>query len=360
MSGGGSASGGHHHQQGMNPSYRGRGQGHPHTHTYGRGGRHDSSSSVFSSRDGGMVSSSFVSSMGSSSGKKDENRRTLTDFKIVGLEIRDLSWSWGVTPSLKAESIDDVPSVASLGTEQDSSAQIKEETIESSVVSDISSSPLKGDITEAVADKIEDATVTDGVLSTPAAVVSSEPKLLTDMPAPGAIPPPPSRIRIYFHTPVTSDDSHLHSASALTFSGVNAPGEARKGKRKKLEDDDGDLEEGRAPPPPPGDRAMSIDGIDIASVAASAETASEGDWLMAAIGEVEGEGEGESHADLHVSEIGARVDEAEGPYAPETEEYGKSCSVLFCLKLLVWTSTSCHYTSHLRCGSTLLTFWFSL
>ena len=91
MSGGGSASGGHHHQQGMNPSYRGRGQGHPHTHTYGRGGRHDSSSSVFSSRDGGMVSSSFVSSMGSSSGKKDENRRTLTDFKIVGLEIRDLS-----------------------------------------------------------------------------------------------------------------------------------------------------------------------------------------------------------------------------------------------------------------------------
>ena len=33
-----------------------------------------------------------------SSGKKEENRRTLTDFKIVGLEIKELSWKWGTVP----------------------------------------------------------------------------------------------------------------------------------------------------------------------------------------------------------------------------------------------------------------------
>jgi len=77
---------------------------------------------------------------------------------------------------------------------------------------------------------------------------------------------------------------------------------SRRGKRKKLEDDDGDLEEGRAPPPPPGgsrpERSMSDDRLERASTAPSvepsvAETASEGDWLMAAIGEDEGDGEDE-------------------------------------------------------------------
>ena len=50
----------------------------------------------------------------SGGGKKDENRRNLTDFKIVGLEIRDLSWSWCVIPApkspIKAESLTEVPS----------------------------------------------------------------------------------------------------------------------------------------------------------------------------------------------------------------------------------------------------------
>jgi hypothetical protein len=56
--------------------------------------------------------------MGGSSGggKKDENRRNFTDFKIVGLrvEIQDLSWTWGVIPAskshIKAESLTEVPS----------------------------------------------------------------------------------------------------------------------------------------------------------------------------------------------------------------------------------------------------------
>jgi 20S proteasome subunit alpha 6 len=50
-------------------------------------------------------------------GKKDENRRTLMEFKIVGLEICDLGWTWGALPSLpvKIEAKDedeDVPEVS--------------------------------------------------------------------------------------------------------------------------------------------------------------------------------------------------------------------------------------------------------
>ena len=35
-------------------------------------------------------------------GKREENRRTLTDFKIIGLELRDLAWSWGIIPNTPA------------------------------------------------------------------------------------------------------------------------------------------------------------------------------------------------------------------------------------------------------------------
>lgn len=45
---------------------------------------------------GPIASSSFlVNYLGS--GKKDENRRNFTDFKIVGPNISDLSWTWGAT-----------------------------------------------------------------------------------------------------------------------------------------------------------------------------------------------------------------------------------------------------------------------
>lgn len=114
------------------------------------------------------------------------------------------------------------------------------------------------------------------------------------------IPTPPSRIRIYFHTPVTADDAKPITPQSSFSLGQSSDPVLRKGKRKKLEDDDGDLEDGRGPPPPPPgiavvtpsvdhDGSESLVGRD--SVAPSvAETASEADWLMAAIGEDEGEG----------------------------------------------------------------------
>lgn len=126
-----------------------------------------------------------------------------------------------------------------------------------------------------------------------------------------ALTPPPSRIRIYFHTPVSADDLQpLSSQPSFADDDSSSLSNVRKGKRKKLEDDDGDLEDGRGLPPPPPHLSGIRSDPDNASIAASAdyeglemaagrdsvapsvtETASEGDWLMAAIGEEDADGE---------------------------------------------------------------------
>lgn len=242
--GGGSFNAGHQHHQ-NNAPFRGRGQG----HTSGRAGRQDGSTN-FGNRD----ASQFASS-----GKKDENRRTLTDFKIVGLEMPELGWTWGVLPSpIKAE-------------EKEVAASLLESSQEQ----------VKDEDTHASAIKSEPAPTTD-----------TKPDASHQEQSSSLATPPPSRIRIYFHTPVSPDDSHPipHNAS------YTAPPDTRKGKRKKLEDDDGDAEEGRERPPPPRSSQMDdnvsvdLDGVGRGSAAPSvAETASEGDWLMAAIAEDEGD-----------------------------------------------------------------------
>jgi hypothetical protein len=91
----------------------------------------------------------------------------------------------------------------------------------------------------------------------------------------------------------------------------------RKGKRKKLEDDDGDAEEGRERPPPPRSSqiddniSVDLDGVGRGSAAPSvAETASEGDWLMAAIAEDEG-----ADADVDVATTVDDMDEEESHVA---------------------------------------------
>ncbi|KAG2362010.1 hypothetical protein BDR07DRAFT_1407983 [Suillus spraguei] len=243
--GGGSFNAGHQHHQ-NNPAFRGRGQG----HTSGRAGRQDGSTN-FGNRD----ASQFASS-----GKKDENRRTLTDFKIVGLEMPELGWTWGVLPSpIKAEEKEVATSLL-----ESSQEQVKDEDMHAGVTA---SEPVPTDVADTKPD-----------------VSYQEQSSLTT--------PPPSRIRIYFHTPVSPDDSHPipHNAS------YTAPLDTRKGKRKKLEDDDGDAEEGRERPPPPRSSqvddniSIDLDGVGRGSAAPSvAETASEGDWLMAAIAEDEGD-----------------------------------------------------------------------
>ncbi|KAH8106064.1 hypothetical protein BXZ70DRAFT_918046 [Cristinia sonorae] len=244
--------------------------------------------------------------MGSSvnvSGKKDENRRTLTDFKILALEIRDIGWSWGTLPTVKPE--------------------VKEEPV-SSVLPDISADPpdegseLASSQPAGAQSEAEEASVKPTPVSE--ATSSKSDTVAT------AMPPPPSRIRIYFHTPVTADDAHPISSQS-SFTTGPSDSAVRKGKRKKL-DDDGDLEDGRGPPPPPpGDHdtaslSASVDYEGSETVAGRDSVApsvtSEGDWLMAAINDEAGEGEDEDtlHVDQHLggSEVGAGDDDAEGSH----------------------------------------------
>jgi 20S proteasome subunit alpha 6 len=276
----------HHPQHGFSGSFRGRNQGYVSSHA--RGGRHDSA---------GLHKESSTSSA-ISSGKKDENRRTLTDFKIVGLEIQDLAWSWGTVPNSSSvadvkEELDESQVPPSLEGAESHSAEQK------SVVDSNSGTEGRATAADALAAPSEQATTSDAPL------VKTEAGSVL-------LPPPPSRIRIYFHTPVTADDAHALSQSSFSH-GPSSESSVRKGKRKKLEDDDGDIEDGRGPPPPPPQHSgidheesnastgPDFEGTDSAvgrsSIAPSvAETASEGDWLMAAIGEEETEeGDGEHH-----------------------------------------------------------------
>ena len=271
-----------------------------------------------------MASSSFLASS-SSSGKKDENRRNFTDFKIVGLEISDLSWTWGATRTsgcqIKADSVPEGLSSSSSAFSGDTVGQAdslptKEESI------DLPAPSAKVQEGEPTSDLKATSTAPDGH------TVPQETSALPEMAAPAAIPPPPSRMRIYFNSPATPDDSHpIPGGTSFSIVGSDEAG-SRRGKRKKSEDDDGDLEEGRAPPPPPGgsrpERSMSIDRFERASTAASAEpsvaeTASEGDWLMAAIGEDEGDGE-DGGGELQLS--GNDLHSRDGTYISEGE-YGE-------------------------------------
>ena len=163
-----------------------------------------------------------------------------------------------------------------------------------------------------------------------------------------SLPPPPSRIRIYFHTPVTADDAHASSSQPSISHGSSSESSIRKGKRKKLEDDDdGDTEDGRGPPPPPPQHsgfdhessagqstshdfegADTANGRDSASLSV-AETGSEGDWLMAAIGEDEPEGgDGEHHHSQEMDDA-----DAEG----EPDDYDGKCSSNRQRSCNVWT-----------------------
>lgn len=277
---GGSFNAGHH--QGGNASFRGRGHG------QGRSGRHDGPGPHGGNRD---VSTGTLAG----SGKKDENRRTLTDFKIIGLEIPQLEWSCGVLPAAaKAEK-------ELTGSRLHSSFNLTKEE------------PLQ-EGTGLEREEVETASQSEnGIVQGSGSTsmqVKAEASLHSQM-----VTPPPSRIRIYFHTPVSPDDSRpIPHNSAFSLSAL--PVDLRKGKRKKVEDDEVDAEDDRERLPLPqtqtSDTASNeMDGTGRASAAPSvAETASEGDWLLAAIAadEADIDAHGDDEDLLCVSQIEATQD----------------------------------------------------
>ena len=314
--------------QNINGSFRGGGGG----RNANQNRRHDGgggSGGAFGARD-----SSFSNINGA--GKKSEH---LADFKIIGLEMRELGWSWGVLPSEKLNFKSEGTDVIKVeeGAEGDAVAESQQtqqtEQTQTNTLADSVSDLEKS----AEAIKQEPAPDTD--VSTSLSKDTSTQSVATSHGS--VVPAPPSRMRIYFHTPVTPDDSNPHSLNASTSFSIPTDSNSRKGKRKKSEDDDGDLEDsGRGKRPAPSQMAGSSDtasvDMDVAgrgSVAPSmAGTSESGDWLMAHIAqddrEDEGNHEGEVDDDkLNVSQILDANDDVATEVADDENDVGKSLFV---------------------------------
>lgn len=243
-----------------------------------------------------------VSSIGSFA-KKEERKRTLTDFRIVGLEICELDWRWGVVKEAQRVKEEEVSEIFTVPPEEHGGkdatqpapddGDTSQPTIASEDVTSQSQTQTQdddADVADSVNGKTESpstvtAASTSESLSSTATVVAPalQPDDHPSIPSKPASADPPARIRIYFHTPVVAEETMISAT--------------RKGKRKKVDEDDEDTdtEERR---PPPGPRALMHD--DRSSMAPT--VGSEPDWLMDAFaggaGEVEGEGEDDDEEEV--------------------------------------------------------------
>jgi 20S proteasome subunit alpha 6 len=325
--------------QAQGGSFRGRG-GH-FNQNRSAGHKHDS----HGARDGHappLGPSGSVNQIGGP-GKKDENRRTLTDFKIIGLEIADLEWRWGALPKPSTADVkkEEVPPDVSDLSESTQPVEDSKETSDGNIGGSVpqtqpdeaagagtASTAIKREPTEAVLAPEGDQSAAT-VLDMKAGAYGNS------YYAQASAASPPSRIRIYFHTPVTADDSHpIPHSNGSSYTHVIGGGvplgpaadSGRKGKRARRDrddDSDGDAEEGRTRPPPPGemDRESIAASVDMdenrGSVAPSVtmtEPTSEGDWLMAAMGEGEhgtdpdADGDAQTVVDDHGDELASHDD----------------------------------------------------
>jgi 20S proteasome subunit alpha 6 len=240
----------------------------------------------------GRNDGSFIAHGSGSGVKKDEVKRAMTDFKLVGIEIKQLGWSWGVIPS---------PQKADLAVEpnRESPGPIKAEADERVLSDKVSTQPSTGQDDPNVDMKAEPSEV----YSLPTKPDLGLPPVPHTLDGP-AVPSPPSRVRIYFHTPVTPKDSmpipHASAVPVDLSALATSQGSPRKGKRKRADDEEDDGVENCTSHPSAAhqDDAVSVtahpdqDGFGGSAAPSVAESTSEGDWLMAAIGEDSNEGDG--------------------------------------------------------------------
>ena len=229
----------------------------------------------------------------------------MTDFKLVAIEIKQLGWSWGVTPSQKAD--------LAIEPNRESPDPVKTEADEK--VSSAKDPPQAPDMGQG--DSIVDVKAEPSELdSLPAKPDLGLPPVPHAGDAPG-VPSPPSRVRIYFHTPVTPKDSmpipHASAVPVDLSTLAASQGSPRKGKRKRVDDEEDDVAGNRTSHPSAAhqDDAVSVtahpdqDGFRDSVAPSIGESTSEGDWLMAAIGEGSNDGDGPnpSHPPPHDSRM---------------------------------------------------------
>ena len=229
----------------------------------------------------------------------------MTDFKLVAIEVKQLGWSWGVTPSQKVD--------IAVEPNRESPDPVKTEADEKvSAAKDPPQPPDMGQGDPNVDVKVESSELD----SLPAKPDLGLPPVPHAGEAP-AVPSPPSRVRIYFHTPVTPKDSmpipHASVVPVDLSALAASQGSPRKGKRKRADDEEDDIAEIRTSRPSAAHRgdAVSVtahpnqDGFRDSAAPSIGESTSEGDWLMAAIGEGSNDGDGldPSHPPPHDSHM---------------------------------------------------------
>lgn len=233
----------------------------------------------------GRNEGSFTAHGPGTGARKDEVKRAMTDFKLIAIEIKQLGWSWGAVPSPQNGGFPDDPNRESPG-------------------------PIKAEADAKVSSEKDPAQPSSGMTRGGSSLhMKAEPSELDLLPAKPDLglppaphtrgapvaPSPPSRLRIYFHTPVTPKDSMpIPHASAVPL-GLSAlatsQGSPRKGKRKRTEDEEDDDAENRTSHTSAAhqDDAASVtlhldqDGFRGSVAPSVGESTSDGDWLMTAI-----------------------------------------------------------------------------
>lgn len=239
----------------------------------------------------GRNDGSFVAHGSGTSARKEEIKRAMTDFKLVAIEIKQLGWSWGVVPPSQGVDLPVDPN-------RESPSSVKTEANEKAPSE---KDPAQPSSEMAQGDSNVDLKAEPSELDS----LPAKPDLgLPPVPHTGDAPPipsPPSRVRIYFHTPVTPKDSMpIPHASAIPVdpSALASQGSPRKGKRKRTDDEEDDDAESRTLHASAAhqDDAVSVtahpDGFRDSVAPSVGESTSEGDWLMAAIKEDGDEGSG--------------------------------------------------------------------
>ncbi|KAF8520061.1 hypothetical protein JB92DRAFT_2896025 [Gautieria morchelliformis] len=245
------------------------------------------------SRDGGAARFNGPSTLADKerSSKKEEVRQTLTDFRIVGLEIESLKWTWGscissrnVDSSKAAEPVKNGTETTTGDSQLDLTDGVEEiefgsaiqETADASVAPEVPVLPPQ----------VQPLSKTPG-----------EPSKDSRSPLPGPPAPSPPRIRIYFNTPASLDDTQPKPVNGVSNVSANrakrklSVEEEEEGRRRRTKlNPTSEAEEAlRDTPSKTGevekDRDSVAPSVDMSATASvSGRTEDESDWLMEAIG----------------------------------------------------------------------------
>ncbi|GJJ07395.1 hypothetical protein Clacol_001597 [Clathrus columnatus] len=296
--------GGHGSRGGQIGGHRGgRGNWHAQGHSR-RGGGGGGSNAGTRGRGGGFSHSGGARQNGSmntsekerSSGKKEDPKQTLTDFKIIGLEIESISWKWGICNSEDSQ-------VTFSGDPNESDS--KRAPDKSMSMSNANAVPAADEPKLELSDRVEEiefgaalkekeehviaSSTTTAINHLPTTTGARMEKSAKSSSSTSQSPP---RIRIYFNTPVITEDVQRSDTSVSNRSKRRMPadekddeGDERRRIRAKLNPTS--EESSSLPGPGPSitdmtkDRDSAPPSID-ASVT-SIRSEDEGDWLMEAI-----------------------------------------------------------------------------